>query len=42
MRSAVLWRQCGGTRLGLIFGRRKMVETAGALLAREPRQDPAH
>ena len=32
MRSAVLWRQCGGTRLGLLFGRHKLVETATALL----------
>ena len=32
MRSAVLWRQCGGTRLGLLFGRRKLAETATALL----------
>ena len=32
MRSAVLWRQCGGTRLGLLFGRRKLVDTADALL----------
>jgi high frequency lysogenization protein len=28
MRSAVLWRQCGGTRLGLLFGRRRMAFTA--------------
>lgn len=33
MRSAVLWRQCGGTRLGLLFGRRKLSEIAGRLLA---------
>ncbi|HHJ15537.1 MAG TPA: lysogenization regulator HflD [Gammaproteobacteria bacterium] len=33
MRSAVLWRQCGGTRLGLVLGRRKLVESAGRLLA---------
>ncbi len=32
MRSAVLWRQCGGTRLGLLFGRKKLLETAGTLL----------
>lgn len=32
MRSAVLWRQCGGTRLGLILKRKKMVKTAGLLL----------
>jgi high frequency lysogenization protein len=32
MRSAVLWRQCGGTRLGLLLGRRKLAETATALL----------
>jgi len=28
MRSAVLWRQCGGTRLGLLFGRRKLASLA--------------
>ncbi len=32
MRAAVLWRQCGGTRTGLIFGRKKMVEAASHLL----------
>jgi high frequency lysogenization protein len=32
MRSAVLWRQCGGTRLGLLLGRRKMTEHARELL----------
>ena len=32
MRSAVLWRQCGGTRLGLIWGRKKLAETAARLL----------
>jgi len=33
MRSAVLWRQCGGTRLGLLLRRRKMVEIAIELLS---------
>ena len=33
MRSAVLWRQCGGTRLGLLFERRKMVRAASDMLA---------
>lgn len=32
MRSAVLWRQCGGTRLGLLLGRRKLTDSAEALL----------
>lgn len=32
MRSAVLWRQCGGTRLGLLLGRRKLVTAAEILL----------
>jgi len=32
MRSAVLWRQCGGTRLGLLLGRRKLAGTAAILL----------
>ena len=31
MRSAVLWRQCGGTRLGLLFGRRKLAQLAREL-----------
>jgi high frequency lysogenization protein len=34
MRSAVLWRQCRGTRLGLLFGRKKL-----ATLARELQQN---
>ncbi len=34
IRSAVLWRQVGGRRLHLIFGRKKMVEQAQILLAR--------
>lgn len=32
MRSAVLWRQCGGSRLGLLLSRGKLVESAGNLL----------
>jgi len=32
MRSTVLWRQCGGTRLGLLLGRRKLADTAAGLL----------
>jgi len=32
MRSTVLWRQCGGTRIGLLLGRRKLAEIAGDLL----------
>jgi len=32
MRSAVLWRQCGGTRLGLLLGRRKLTDTARDIL----------
>lgn len=32
IRSAVLWRQCGGSRLQLMFGRSKMVREAGELL----------
>jgi len=31
MRAAVLWRQCGGTRTGLIFGRKRMIEAASSL-----------
>jgi len=37
MRSAVLWRQCGGTRLGLIFERKKLAETASVLLEQTTR-----
>jgi high frequency lysogenization protein len=33
VRSAVLWRQVGGTRWRLIFGHRRMLEQAQALLA---------
>jgi high frequency lysogenization protein len=32
MRSAVLWRQCGGTRLGLLLARRKLTDIATELL----------
>lgn len=32
MRSAVLWRQCGGTRIGLLFARKKLIEAATQLL----------
>lgn len=34
LRSAVLWRQLGGTRLGLVFSRTRQVEAATALLNR--------
>ncbi len=34
IRSAVLWRQVGGRRRHLIFGRKKMIEQAQILLAR--------
>lgn len=33
MRSAVLWRQCGGTRLGLLLKRRRLTRTAQQLLS---------
>lgn len=32
IRSAVLWAQCGGTRLTLLFGRKRLVREANALL----------
>lgn len=32
MRSAVLWRQCGGSRTGLLFGRKKLIAAATQLL----------
>ena len=35
MRSAVLWRQCGGTRLGLLLGRRKLTDIANELLRKK-------
>jgi high frequency lysogenization protein len=35
MRSAVLWRQCGGTSFGLLLGRRKLADTAAGLLQEE-------
>ena len=31
VRSAVLWRQCGGSRLGLVFGRGRLLEAAAEL-----------
>ena len=31
IRAAVLWRQCGGTRIGLILGRQRLLEAARAL-----------
>ncbi|SFD03091.1 high frequency lysogenization protein [Thiohalospira halophila DSM 15071] len=34
IRCAVLWRQVGGSRWRLIFGRRKLINTAGELLRR--------
>ncbi|VAW73910.1 High frequency lysogenization protein HflD [hydrothermal vent metagenome] len=34
MRSAVLWRQCGGTRIGLLFGRNKLTACATELLSK--------
>jgi high frequency lysogenization protein len=37
MRAAVLWRQCGGNRLRLIFQRKQMLDCCAALL-REARQ----
>jgi high frequency lysogenization protein len=32
MRAAVLWRQCGGSRLKLVFGRKPLLECARVLL----------
>lgn len=37
IRSIVLWRQCGGTRLRLIFQRQRLVRAAGELATPEPR-----
>ena len=33
IRSAVLWRQCGGSRWQLVFGRRKIIDMAKQFLA---------
>ena len=33
VRSTVLWRQCGGTRLKLVFGRGHLIRAAGELKA---------
>jgi high frequency lysogenization protein len=40
MRAAVLWRQCGGNRIGLIFQRKQMLDCCRELLA-EARQSVA-
>jgi len=34
IRAAVLWRQCGGNRMQLLFGRRKLLAEAQRLLSR--------
>jgi high frequency lysogenization protein len=39
MRSAVLWRQCGGHRIRLIFGRKSMLACCRELLQEAPRHD---
>jgi high frequency lysogenization protein len=36
IRATVLWRHCGGTRLGLLFGRRRLLEVARALAEGSP------
>lgn len=38
IRAAVLWRQCGGNRIRLLFGRRRLLD-ASTLLLREARLD---
>ena len=35
IRSAILWQQCGGSRLGLLFQRRRMLREAWRLLGRQ-------
>ena len=40
MRSVVLWRQCGGSRLRLIFQRQKLVRAAGELATPAPDPTP--
>ncbi len=42
IRSAVLWRQCGGRRSQVIFGRRKLVRTANYLLLNPSEKLPQH
>jgi high frequency lysogenization protein len=39
LRSAVLWQQCGGSRLSLLFGRRVLVDAAAQLLTEIPAAD---
>jgi high frequency lysogenization protein len=33
MRSTVLWRQCGGNRIGLLFGRKRLARLAQQILS---------
>ena len=40
VRSAVLWRQCGGTRLKLLFKRATYLELGNAILERLPSLNP--
>ncbi len=42
IRAAVLWRQLGGNRLQLLIGRRRILETAQALLKQSTDSNPAH
>jgi len=36
LRSAVLWQQCGGNRLALLFGRQGLIDAAAQLLSELP------
>jgi high frequency lysogenization protein len=33
IRSAILWRQCGGRRMQILLGRRKLLDAARAYLS---------
>ncbi len=39
MRAAILWRQCGGSRWQLLFGRRKIVDSCATLLEKSIREN---
>ena len=41
IRSAVLWRQLGGTRWQLVFGKKALIQEAKLLLARVKTEEPA-
>ena len=40
IRAGILWLQCGGSRLTLVFGRRRLIEAAQGLLQDLSAQGP--